>query len=220
MQDLTGQNYFRISIIQSTSPVSELLLRIKENFEQYQNIKTEWENNPQDPAIYVIYPSNNEFVATYQRELPYFSAFLQIINNHPEFDAKKILSPEIETEKPKEEENYCTLKYETNSKSVLRNYYKYIFQFGQILGMQHEIEEIDNGFLLFYKRVLDFDLSLQNFFQFDDVVAFLREKDLWTLQTQAIAEQVSKLLQSTSLPLPQISKKVSIRKRNSNNRLK
>ena len=29
-----------------------------------------------------------------------------------------------------------------------------------MLGMQHELEEVENGFLLFYKRPLDFELSI------------------------------------------------------------
>ena len=69
-----------------------------------------------------------------------------------------------------------------------------MFKIAQMLGMQQEFEEINNGFLLFYKRALDFELSLQNFYRIDDMITFLKDNDLWTPQNEALASQISKLL--------------------------
>jgi hypothetical protein len=206
MRDLSGCNYIRISIVQSEIPAQELLIRIKDHFESYFNIETEWGEDPQEQILFIFFPSFEEFKNKYEREIPYFSTILQVLSDHPEFDTQQILTPLERSVEEEEGRIYCTLQYETNNKTILRNYYKYIFRLGQMLGMQHEMEEIENGFLLFYKRALDFELSMKDYFQFDEVIAFLKENNLFTPQTQDLVAQMFTILKPNSQSLPSTPK--------------
>ena len=179
---------------------------------------------PENQTLFVFYPSYDAFKATYEREIPYFTMILNLVEDHPEIETQKILSPEAPTEEEIEAKTYCTLKYQTNNTAILRQFYRYIFRLGQMLGMQHELEEVENGFLLFYKRPLDFELSILDYFQLGDVLKFLQKKNLVTSQTQPYVEQLINLLQPImtleTTPEPTPTNKTTIKKRSSRNQSK
>ena len=71
---------------------------------------------------------------------------------------------------------YCTLFCKTSDKTPLRNYYQFVFQVGQILGAQLAYEETDNGFLLFFKTQLDYDIGLADVSNLAEFIKFLEDR--------------------------------------------
>jgi hypothetical protein len=182
--------YIKISAIQCLDPAETILTKIKTKFEKRHPVQTEWSKEKEENAVFIYFSSQEAFYTAYKRDIPNYELFLQILLDHPEFTKEPLLeSPKI---KPEDEESrtYCILKYETNDKIPLRNYYRFIFQVGQMLGVQHSFEEIENGFLLFYRRSFDFELSLLDLLNINSVIAFLKKNNVWTAKSETFICQL------------------------------
>ena len=57
-----------------------------------------------------------------------------------------------------------------------------------------KFEEIDDGFLIFHNRKGDFELSLLDMIQPDDLIAFLKSKDLWNTTNESILSKIVQIL--------------------------
>ncbi len=110
--------------------------------------------------VKISFPSSEAYYATYQRDVAYYEAAMQILLENPGLMQKRVIAPSAESLKNENQEMYCTLFCETSDKTPLRNYYQFVFQVGQIFGPQLTYEETENGFLLFFKTQLDFDIGL------------------------------------------------------------
>ncbi len=52
--------------------------------------------------------------------------------------------------------NYVVVKYQTNYKKPMRKYYQFVSNIARFLGIMYSVEEIEDGFLFFYERKIDF----------------------------------------------------------------
>lgn len=143
--------YIKISAIQSIGDPIAILTKIKTKFENFHQVKTEWVKSSEENAFLIFFPSYDAYYMAYKRDIPFYERFLRILIENPNF----LKEPLLESSKLNPMDDpippYCILKYETNDKIPLRNYYQFIFQVGQQIGVQHSFEEIENGFILFYQ---------------------------------------------------------------------
>jgi hypothetical protein len=197
MSKWDDNRFIRISVVESVEDSREILEKIKSKFEYFHSVETLWDDNAEEIAILIRFPSTEAFYLAYKRDIPYYELFLQILSDHSELNAIRPLSIPSDQYISQEDPIYCILKYETNDKKPLHNYYQFIFRVCEMLGVQNAFEETEYGFMLFYKRKLDFELSLLDLLQFDSVIEFLKENQLFTPQNEEFVVNIIGLMKTS-----------------------
>ncbi len=167
------QPFIEISIIKTSEKKKskkELIQKIKERFERTHDVKGSLKGTDASPILRLDYSSEKAFLNGYTRDLDLFNLIVEEINkgNFPfnELFSKYSISDEIP-------ENYLVLKYSTNWKEPMVKNYQFTSKAAEIIGILFSIEEIEDGFLMFYHRKIDFDANqidrlnineLKNFF--------------------------------------------------------
>jgi hypothetical protein len=188
--------FIKITYIKGTAPAHEILPKIKEKFERWHRIDSEWDSESHPNAFFIYFPSRESFYSAYKRDIPTYENLLKILMEHPEFSSEPLFPAPPIVNPIQAPELYCILKYETSDKIPLRNYYQFIFRVGQMLGVNHSFEEIDNGFLLLYRRKLDFDLSLLDLLKIETVIDILKQNRLWTAKNEKMITNLLQIMQN------------------------
>ncbi len=145
--------FIEIEIISESDPSLEardILNMIRE-----QNIKTGegtpvWRGSPDYPILRMEYPSLKDLEEIYQKEYELFDKVLEL---HRHVDLTQFI-PKFDP--PTTQELYLILKYRTNYKEPLRKNYEYSRWFADTFQVLVYHEELEDGFLNFYKRKEDF----------------------------------------------------------------
>jgi len=151
--------FIEISIISTTEKKKsqkDLIQKIKERFERTHNVKGIWKGTDKSPILHLDYPSKKAFLDGYTRDLDLFNMLISEINQG-NFPFNEIFSADSITDEITE--NYMVLKYITNWKEPMIKNYQVTSNTAEIIGVVFNIEEIEDGFLMFYKRKIDFDAN-------------------------------------------------------------
>ncbi len=152
----------QISIIDSTesrSNYKEILEKVALRCKKYSKAIIEWLNIDGFPVLQISYPTLEDLEQVYEAKTKLVNKTMEVFqSNRDSFD--KLISQAFKTGAQHEPKNsskpFITLKYSVNYKEVLLNYYNYANPVGNFLGSQFFVEEIEDGFLLFYDRKEDF----------------------------------------------------------------
>ncbi|MHA1520271.1 MAG: hypothetical protein ACTSRK_08820 [Promethearchaeota archaeon] len=152
----------QVSIIDSTESRSQhkdILEKIAARSKKYSKSSIEWLKNDGSPILQVSYPTLEDLEQVYEAKTKLVEKTIDVFQSNREA-FQKLISQAFETgaeqDPVKSEKPYLTLKYSLNYKEILLKYYSYSNPLGHFLGSQFFIEEIDDGFLLFYNRKEDF----------------------------------------------------------------
>jgi hypothetical protein len=170
--------FIEISIISTTEEKKtkkELIQKIKERFERTHDLKGSWKGTNNSPVIRLDYTSKKAFLDGYTRDLELFNILIDEINlgNFPfnELFPKDSKQDEIT-------ENYIVLKYITNWKEPMVNNYQFTSKAAETIGVVFNIEEIEDGFLMFYQKKIDFDANQIDRLNIVELKKFFTENNL------------------------------------------
>jgi len=170
--------YIEISIIRTSEKKKskrEIIQNIKERFERTHDVKGSWKGTDDSPIIRLDYTSKKAFLDGYTRDLEFFNMVIDEINlgNFPfhELFPKDSITDEIS-------ENYLVLKYITNWKEPMVKNYQFTSKAAEIIGVVFNIEEIEDGFLMFYHKKIDFDANQIDRLDIDELKKFFTENNL------------------------------------------
>ncbi len=164
--------YIHIKIISNNShgmTNRDLLEQVAQKFRMTHVVDITWRNADDDKNVTLDlnYKSQKDFEAGYSYGSDNFVEFVQALQ---QIDFPFHLLFPLEEEPVKETEDspqdgpslstcYCVLEYSTNRKNAMRRNYQINWGTGQILGTRFYVEEIANGFIMFFDRPLDFSIA-------------------------------------------------------------
>ncbi|MHA1746030.1 MAG: hypothetical protein ACTSWW_08515 [Promethearchaeota archaeon] len=140
----------------------DIMEQLKKELDDCYHLKITLQNHEELPYLYVGFPSSEAFSAAYQRDMDVYGLLINQIENGKidiqEFQEE--LAASTEKNPPNEDEDiYIILKYTSNWKEPIRKNYQLTMKVDQIFGVQSSFEEVEDGFLKFYKRRQDFEDS-------------------------------------------------------------
>ncbi|MHA1674316.1 MAG: hypothetical protein ACTSYI_11905 [Promethearchaeota archaeon] len=164
--------YIHIKIISNNSHGTsnrDLLELVAMKFRMTHVVEITWRdaNDDKNLALELNYKSEEDFETGYSYGSDNFVEFVQALQ---QIDFPFHLLFPLEEEPDKEAEDspqvgptlstcYCVLEYSTNRKNIMRRSYQMNWGTGQILGTRFYVEEIANGFVMFFDRKLDFSIA-------------------------------------------------------------
>ena len=178
--------YIAVTVVQTLETIQtkkELLQYIKARFEETHQTIGSWQGDESDPILHLAYPSKEAFQAGYSWGMGVVEKILQLdqeghdIQNVEWFPKDE---PQIHPDESSEEnsEIYLTLKYRTNWKTPMRGNYLINRKMAQILGTKFYVEEIEDGFLIMYKRKIDFEFAQINRMNFESVLNWIVKNNI------------------------------------------
>lgn len=97
----------------------------------------------------IEYPTEANMSICYQYGVPFLKKIHDIIEKYPNI-------PKFKSTQEENQRNYLSLRYRTNYKPAMRKVFNYAEKIAQVLNSQYAIEEIEDGFLMYYGRPIDF----------------------------------------------------------------
>jgi len=170
--------FIEISLIDTTEKKKskkEIIQKIKERFERTHNVKGSWKGKDDSPVLRLEYPSKKAFLDGYTRDLDFFNIVINEINKG-NFPFSDLFSKDSKTDEISE--NYLVLKYLTNWKEPMIKNYQVTSNTAEIIGVVFNIEEIEDGFLMFYKRKIDFDANQIDRLDINELKSFFTDNNL------------------------------------------
>jgi hypothetical protein len=160
----------------------DLLHIIKKRFEETHDTVGSWQGDEENPVLLLTYPSKEAFQAAYSWGMGIVDKILQLEQEGHDVKLKHVNSSESSEEISEENESeiYLTLHYMTNWKAPMRNNYLINRKMAHLLGTQFYVEEIEDGFLIMYKRRVDFELAQLNRMDLNNVKKWLKENKIDT----------------------------------------
>jgi len=161
----------------------DLLSIIKKRFEETHDTVGSWQGDKDNPILYLAYPSKDAFQAGYSWGMGIVDKILQLEQEGHDVSLKQQAVSNESSEKISEENEtgiYLTLHYSTNWKAPMRNNYLINRKMALLLGTQFYVEEIEDGFIIMYKRRVDFDLAQVNRMDLKNVEKWLKANKIDT----------------------------------------
>ncbi len=193
--------YLQISVIstcEANRSHKQILKRFKDRFERVHKISGQWLDVHGNLVLELIYPSIDRFVKCYHSGFDILSKLAEDKQfGHlklREIFTKAIASKNMETDNP-HDKNYVVVKYQTNYIKPMRVYYQFVSNVARLLGIMYSIEEIENGFLLFFQRKIDLigaQLDPTNYDEVKEWIQFLNI-DLKEESIQKLLEYIKSL---------------------------
>lgn len=161
------QPYIIVSILESVESESaylDILQKVGARSDKFEGVKLEYgqeeiQGNKTRPTLRITFPNNEKFLQIYQYKTQFFSKALDDISTHQfEYDSlfSQAFAEGTRTTPIKTDQIYLSLKYKTNYRAPLVQYYEYSNRLGTYLGSEFYIEEVADGFLIFFQRKEDF----------------------------------------------------------------
>ena len=153
----------------------KILQKIKERFERTHDVKGSWKGTDYSPVIRLDYTSKKAFLDGYTRDLELFNMIIDEINLG-NFPFHELFPKDSKTDRISE--NYLVLKYITNWKEPMVKNYQLTSKAAETIGVVFNIEEIEDGFLMFYHKKIDFDANQIDRLNIDELKKFFTENNL------------------------------------------
>ena len=133
----------------------DLLNNKKNDFKTGADLTFKWIGTLDNPILHIEFGSKNAISNFYHQEIPFYETVMKYAA-----DLEKYLRPQFYRSQDTHSEKvittdyseiYIVLKYTTNFKEPLRNYYRFTVPVGNLIGAPISIEEVEDGFLHFIK---------------------------------------------------------------------
>jgi len=175
-----------VDSVEPTSEYMNILQKIEDRFRKfgYLQIQIDQEDasgNKLQPILRITFPDYEKFQKMYEYKTQFFAKVLEDIRTH-EFEYDKLFTKAFEVgTKASSDQNgeiYLSLKYQTNYRSHLAKYYKYSNKLGAYLGSLFYIEDIADGFLVFFQRKEDFIAHQVGRLNFPEILKWFKERGI------------------------------------------
>ena len=167
--------FIEIEVINSIEAPKSLLRVIKAKFDKIVDGTVQWRGSENKPKLVIQFETKDDFFQTYNKDINIYECCLNLI-------AEKSINIEkipVNLRELPDDDLYATLKYVTDFKDPIRKKYYYIFKILNILVIQISYEEVEDGFLLFYRGPEDFTIGQMNIFELPQVKQWLEEHNIW-----------------------------------------
>ncbi|WP_371805367.1 hypothetical protein [Candidatus Lokiarchaeum ossiferum] len=159
--------FLEISVVSTTDAnldVVEVLKKIKRSIMEYPGNPPKSAEITTKPSILFTFASLNHFKAMYENDYRIYSyLYEEIIQKQVDLSANifktgaKSLAANSTQESTENKENYIVLRYYSNNIAPMRRHYQLIYKVNEIFGFQITNEEVQDGFLRFFKTKKDFE---------------------------------------------------------------
>ncbi len=140
----------------------DIMNQFKQELGDCYNLEISLNNHEEHPYLHIDFPSQEAFLAAYLRDMEVYGLLINQIEygkiDLQEFQ-EELAASEIANLEDENEDIYIILKYTSNWKGPMRKNYQLTMKVDQIFGVQSSFEEVEDGFLKFYKRRQDFEDS-------------------------------------------------------------
>ncbi len=178
--------YIEAQIIHSMDPRYEILKQLEKRSSQTQHVRSSWLGNDKNPILRLDYESKEHFVEGYSRDKLIYENFIKYVNLQDiSLNNKKTLKNQSN-----EEELYLMVKYRTNFKEPIRKNYSFTFKIIELLGIGASYEEVQDGFILFYKTKQDYLVGQMDLLNIDKSIEYLKSKGFYTPSIEAFFTQI------------------------------
>ena len=170
--------FLEVQVIQCKDPKLDILKILEDKANKRLDITLKWVGSEENPILRVDYDSIQAFYKTYTRDKLVYQTFVNFLQKRDitilELFPKQ---PIIDNEDP---DLYLILKYKTDVKEPIRDNYNFTYKIIDFIGIKTSYEEVQDGFLLFYKDKQDFLDASMDLMDIPQIIDWLKEKDMWT----------------------------------------
>ncbi|MHA1673174.1 MAG: hypothetical protein ACTSYI_06055 [Promethearchaeota archaeon] len=179
--------FIEVDIIQSLDPKYEILRQLEKRSSQTHHVRSSWSGTDTDNQILRLdYESKEHFIKGYSRDKLIYENFIKYINLQDiSLNNKKSLKNQNV-----DEELYLMVKYRTNFKEPIRKNYSFTFKIIELLGIGASYEEVQDGFILFYKTKEDYLIGQMDLLNIDKAIDYLKAKGFYTPSIEAFFTQI------------------------------
>ena len=178
------KDQFLISIHQKRSDVPDIyfLTKLVKNFATCYKInpKQEKENEPAIQQYAIEFSDKHEIDLRTDGIIELAEHFLRAFTEYDDIDRfqyfQRVLEYRAENQSP--DESFLIIKYQTNLQENFREYFHFLNRFFPLLNILCYIEEVKDGFLLFFEREQDFDDYLFNITSEESLKGMLESKNI------------------------------------------
>ncbi len=156
----------KIEIISTTDTKRskyDILSEFQDDLENTYGIDVVFDKTSENPSLNILFSSKELFLTVYERDMSVYGCILENIINHSlnleeYFEEAKLIKKSHDFI-PGSKINYIVLKYSSNWKDPMRRNYQLTTRVDNLFGIQSAIEEVEDGFLKFYRTREDFEDS-------------------------------------------------------------
>ncbi|MHA1611257.1 MAG: hypothetical protein ACTSVZ_06430 [Promethearchaeota archaeon] len=168
--------FIEVDIINSFDSKYGILKQLEKRSLQTHHVRSSWSGTEENPILRIDYESKEHFIEGYTRDKLIYENFIKYINLQ-EISLTKNNSLK---KPPEDEELYLIMKYRTNCKEPIRNNYSFTFKIIELLGIGASYEEVQDGFILFYRTKQDFLVGQMDLLNIDKAIEYLKVKGFYT----------------------------------------
>ena len=170
--------YIEAKVIQCSDNKLDILRHLEEKAIKRLDAKISWNlTSNEDPILRVDYHDEEAFWDNYSRDKHVFERLVKFIQgkklNLVDFIPKTSNKDEFDSE------IYLTLKYRTDCLAPIRHNYFYTSKIVEYVGIRASYEEIQDGFLWFYKSKEDFQNASMDLMNFSKIKSWAQEQNIW-----------------------------------------
>ena len=181
--------HIAVTVVQTTNDKMKILKFLEKRAKNFHQVTIQWAGTEEHPILRVIFPSEQALIKGYTRDQSIYEGVVHLAN-------EGIINPkktrQVFKNSPPSEELYLILKYETAFKEPLRNNYQFTYKIAELLGIGMSYEEVDDGFILFYKHKEDFEIGIIDLARLDKVKQMLEKRGHWDDDYEKIWSEANK----------------------------
>jgi len=162
------------STVESDVNQRSILEKIYNSNKKQRILNIEWIGTTEKPKLRFNFKNKAQIEALYQKDDSVLSRFIEFhqANKFPQ------TFQELESDKSDSEQIYLVLKYKTNNKLPIRQYYKRVEWYRHFFKINISTEETTDGFLFFYRRKQDFISSIIDKSNPEDFLIWLKKRGI------------------------------------------
>ncbi|MHA1718469.1 MAG: hypothetical protein DRO88_12130 [Promethearchaeia archaeon] len=169
--------YLEVSIVETQGDREEILKILENKARMSKEAVIFIKDNVNNPIIRIEYPSKETLLKVYSRDEFVYESAVKLLNSGIISPAK--VKTAIENGTSKSDKLFLILKYKTNFKSPILKNYRFTYKIAELLGLSMSYEEVEDGFILFYKTKEDFEIGRIDLTKFQEVKKRLEERGIW-----------------------------------------
>lgn len=179
--------YLKYSIVKNSTKEKsdyDLLLILQTHLESLHSISGHLSQVNQKWILNFEFENNAQFDEIFSKNMKFY------IRLHALKESKQISMDDLNVEEAFSHENpeevQIILKQQTNRKNPIKENYRLSFTLVEFLNYGADYEEIEDGFLIFYRSFKDFENMQINRLDFQQMKKWLTTKKIWNKKIEAI----------------------------------
>lgn len=200
--DLPYLEYECISLADSQRSKKDILEFLSQKVFSYWKIDPVWNGTEENPTFKLEFPSFEKFKRLINRGMSVYEAVYHYLSD-PILNRKKYGLPEglsiIELNKSPVKDVYFILMQRTNNKEVVRKNYEFSFKLGELFGISAVFEEVEDGFIVFYKTREDFENAQKDKLNPVEIKKWMQAKGTWNPVIEKILDSIFHPVSNSSI---------------------